>query len=109
MRSPKSNFPLLNSWLALIFVSFWISRSLRSAGSSNADRLLFLCNPFGIYLLGRPNRRAILDRLSGNAGQNVLESCERPDGIEIIVVYQVRNAEQLALHLTLPVGDYGAE
>ena len=59
--------------------------------------------------LRRAHRCAVLDRLSCDRGQHVLERRQNPDRIQIIVVADVGDAEQLALHVALSVGHHCRE
>src|SRR5689334_931986 len=41
--------------------------------------------------------------------QHMLERSDHPDGVEIIVVAEMGHAEELALHLSLSIGEYGSK
>src|SRR5580704_1866915 len=62
-----------------------------------------------IHLLRRPHRGAIFHAAIDHASQNVFERAQNPNRVEIIVVPNMRDTEQLALHLTLPVRDYSVK
>ncbi len=75
------------------------------AVSSRANELLLAGLGAGIDFLRCPHRRAVLDVLAGDLGQHVFERAQNADRVEIVVVPNVRDAEQLAFHLALSVGD----
>src|SRR5258708_40377373 len=58
----------------------------------------------GVDFLRGPHRGSILDVLPGDLCQHVLQSAENTDRVEIVLVADVRDAEQLPLHLALAVG-----
>ena len=59
---------------------------------------------FCIYLLRCGDRFAILDRQSQRVFGDVLHRAEKSHGVEIVEEAEVRDAEDLALHLPLAVG-----
>src|ERR1035441_10208777 len=62
-----------------------------------------------VYFLCRTHRRAVLDGFSGGACEHVLQRAQNTDRIEIVVVADVRNTEELALHFALAVRYHGVE
>ncbi len=60
-------------------------------------------------LLGRAHGGSECDRLAGDMRHNVLESGQGANGVEIIVVTDVRHAEKLALHFALAIRHHGVE
>ncbi len=71
-------------------------------GISTASDCFHSCR-LGIDFLSCANCRAVLDRLSGHTGEYVFERGQDANRIEIVVVSQVRDAEELSLHLALTV------
>jgi len=62
-----------------------------------------------INCLGGAHRRSKLGRFAGDCGQHLLQRAQNSDRVQIIKVAQMRDAEQLALHFALPVGDDGSK
>src|SRR5215472_4230229 len=62
-----------------------------------------------VHLLRRPHRTAVLHFVSRHRSQHLLERRQDPDRIQVVVIPQVRDAEQLAFHLPLPVGHRSRE
>src|SRR5450755_663653 len=62
-----------------------------------------------INLLRCPHPGAVLHTLARNLRQHMLKRAQDTDGIEIVVIPNVSDAEQLPLHLALPIGDHGIE
>src|SRR5580693_2032682 len=77
-------------------------KSVAGFGISTTSDCFYYCR-LGIDFLSGANCRTILDRLPSYAGEHVLERGQDADCIEIVVVSQVRDPEQLSLHLALTV------
>ena len=48
-------------------------------------------------------------RISGHAGENVLERAQNADRVQVIVVADVRDAKELAFHFALAISHHGVE
>src|ERR1700733_3192315 len=83
-----------------------LPRWFRNGSTSSGHRRLEATR---IHLLRRPHRGAIFHAAIGHASQNVFERAQNPNRVEIIVVPYMRDPEQLALHLPLPVRDYSVK
>jgi len=63
---------------------------------------------FGINFLRRAQSRSQF-HATPNLEQDLLQRADRSDGIQAIVITKMRDAEELPLHLSLAIGDYGAK
>src|ERR1700678_391385 len=91
----------------------WTSRStsqrgqpINGAATSRGDQLPLVGKSLRVDFLGSFHGRAVGDRSARGLGQNVFERGQNADGVQIVVVADVRDAEKFSLHLALTVGHY---
>ena len=62
-----------------------------------------------VHFLRRAHTAAILHGSRSHAGEHLFQRRQYPDRVQIVVIADVRNAKQLALHLGLAIGYDGSK
>src|SRR5438105_1311101 len=66
-------------------------------------------NTFCVDFLRRTHASAILHGARTHAGEHLFESRQYSDGVQIVVIANVRNPKQLTLHFGLAIGHDSSE